>query len=345
MSMQIRINGKSFEGAKSGSINIGIDSVANSFNATLTNFWTSSISEIKSGDSVEIYMNEAKRFSGYIDKAHPAVGDDGNLITISGRSKAGDIIDCTPDTAQSEFKNQSFESLVNALVSPFGISASPNVSTGSIIKTANYEQGQTVFEFIKKEAIKKGLLLYSDESGNIVIDRAGTSSSGLNFVEGENILDCSASVDLSNRYSKYIVKGDQQSNQFIDETDATQAIAVATDSEIRYRTLIIIVDGVADNEICEQRAKWEATIRQGKSLSYSVKLQGWYFNLNQTCVLKSARIGANENLLISRIRNSFSENGKLCEMELVRPETFAEPPALALDKPKKDNPYFKEFGL
>jgi len=110
--------------------------------------------------------------------------------------------------------------------------------------------------------------------------------------------------------------------------------------------LIIIVDGVADNDICAQRAKWEAKIRRGKSVSYSVRLQGWYFNLNETCVLQSERIGANsEQLLISRIRNSFSPSGKICEMELVRPDTFAEAPTLALDKPKKENPYFKEFGL
>jgi len=327
MSMQFRINGKSFDGAKSGTINIGIDSIANSFNAVITNFWSSSVTEIKAGDSVEIYMDESKRFSGWIDNAQPSIGGDGNLVNISGRSKSGDIIDCTPDTAQSEFKNQTLESLIGALVSPFGISVSAKVSTGEIIKTANYEQGETILEFIKDEAVKKGLLLYSDSAGNIVIDRAGTVSSGLNFIEGENILDCSARVDYSNRYSKYIVKGDQQSNSFISEEDATQSIAIATDTEIRYRPLIIIVDGVADNDICAQRAKWEAKIRRGKSVSYSVRLQGWYFNLNETCVLQSERIGANsEQLLISRIRNSFSPSGKICEMELVRQIHSQKPP-------------------
>ncbi len=346
MSMQFNINGKSFEGANSGTINIGIDSIANSFNAVLTNFWASSITDIKAGDSVEIYANDKKRFTGWIDKAKPAIGSDGNLINISGRSKTGDLIDCTPDATQSEFKNQKLESLINALASPFGITVSSNVDTGNIIETANYEQGETILDFIKDEAIKKGLLLYSNSDGNIVIDRAGTVSSGLNFIEGENILDCSASVDYSNRYSKYIVKGDQQSNSFISEEDSTQAQAIAIDSEVRHRPLIIIVDGVADNDICLQRAKWEATIRQGKSITYSVKLQGWYFNLNQTCVLQSERIGAkSENLLISRIINSFSPTGKICEMELVNPDTYAQPPQLKLDKSKKENPYFKEFGL
>lgn len=346
MSFQLRINGKSYEGAKSGNINIGIDSVANSFSATVTNFWSSSVTEIKSGDSVEIYADGVKRFSGWIDRAQPSISEEGNLVSISGRSKAGDLIDCTPDATQSEFKNQSFESLVDIFADMFDISVSTNVDTGEIIETSNYEQGETIIEFLKKEAVKKGLLMYSDSSGNLVIDRAGTVSSGLIFKDGENILECSASVDYSNRYSKYIVKGDRQSNAFIEEADATESQAIAIDSEIRYRPLIIIVDGQADNAICEQRAKWEAAIRAGKSVSYSVKLQGWYFNLNELCVLDSRRIGANsESLLISRIVNSFDTNGRTCSMELVRPSTFAEPPSLTVEKPKKINPYLKEFGL
>lgn len=339
MSMELRIGGKSYDGAKSGSLNLNIDSVANSFSALVTNFWATSITEIKAGDSVEVYMEGSKRFTGWIDRASPDIGGQGNLVNISGRSKSGDIIDCTPDVTQSEFKNQTFESLVLALVAPFGLTVKANVSTGEVIESANYDQGESIFEFLKKEAIKKGLLMYSDTSGNLVIDKAGTTSSGLIFKEGENILSCNARVDYSNRFSKYIVKGDQQSNPYVDEEAATNPMAIATDEEIRYRPLIIMVSGKATDAICEQRAKWEAAIRIGKSVTYSVTLQGWYFNLNETCTLQSNRIGANESLLISKITNSFSESGKICTMELVRPITFSELPKLKVEKQKKVNPY------
>jgi prophage tail gpP-like protein len=339
MSFDLRIRGKSYSGAKSGSISLDIESIANSFTATVTNFWSESITDIKAGDSVDIYVDGSKRFSGWIDNAQPSISGGGNLISISGRSKAGDLVDCTPDANVSEFKNQSFEGLVNALASPFGVSATAKVSTGSAIETVNYEQGETIAEFIRKEAIKKELLLYSDSNGGIVIDNSGTTSSGLQFIDGQNILNATASVDYSQRYSKYIVKGDRPSTMQISEEDATESQAIATDSEIRYRPLIITVDGFADIEICKQRAKWEATIRKGKSVTYSVTVQGFFWNINQTCQLISNRLGANETLLISKIDNRFDQDGgKICNLTLVRPDAYAKQPDLNIEK-SSNNPY------
>jgi len=332
MSMEVRINGKSYSGLKSGSVSMSIEDIANQFSATLSNFWSESITEISSGDSIEIYMDGSKVLTGYIDIASPIIDQGGNLVTISGRSKAGDLVDCTPNETQSEFKKQTFTAIASALAGNFGIGISENTSTGGAIETVNYEQGETCHALLKREAEKKGLLLYSDTSGNVVIDRAGTQNSGLNFIEGENIINANVNIDFSKRFSKYIVRGDQQSTMELSEEDATRSQAIATDSEVRTRTLILIVDGNADNSVCKERAAWEATVRRGKSITYTVSLLGWYFNINQLCTLKSNRLGVDRSdLLITRIDNSFSEQGKICNLTLMSPDAFAQAP-LALEK-------------
>src|SRR4051794_20004275 len=98
--LELHIAGQRFVGWTSVSIDRSIDNLANTFSVESTTRWNldeeSDISiRIDEGDAVEVWFDGAHLLSGYIDDVEESVGPDSWTVSISGRSKAGDLCDCS----------------------------------------------------------------------------------------------------------------------------------------------------------------------------------------------------------------------------------------------------------
>jgi len=340
--MELLISGNNYQGVKSGSVTCSISSIANSFNATLNNFSKQQISSIKAGLPLSIKFEGELVLTGYIDAVSPSYDNRETSISIKGRSKAGDLVDCTLPEIGTEWKKKNVIQIANIWGSSFGISFTGE--SGSLIETINYEYGTEVFEALKKHTEKEGLIVYSLPNGNCLISVTNIGSSGLSFIEGQNIISFGGDIDLSNVFSSYIVKGSAQSNLQQSEEEASNAPNAVLNNKMRNRPLVIIADGNADIGVCKKRAEFEEKIRIGQSESYTVAVQGWLSttNLNKTAIMDlSNSFGIKKTMLISGMTLSVSEDGSTTEVTLANTEAFVtDQTKKTLDK----NPYtLQEF--
>lgn len=343
------INDTIYTGWLSVSVNISIENLSGTFQLTLTDRWAGLDNPvvIKGTDSCVLTINNQVVITGYIDRIYRAIDGKSHTITISGRDKSADLIDCSIVNGTGQYKMLSLVQIANRICEPFGINVTSNVATGAIFKTFNVEQGSSAYEALQKLCQARACLAVSNGLGDIVITQAGTNDTATPLVEGINILQASAENDYSYRFSQYIVKGQSQGNIDLDVDSITGSQAVVNDDEIlRYRPLVIVADGQADSKNCETRALWEKFTRKGRSRRFQVKTAGWIqpisgqiWALNQLITLQAPSLSVFDKLLVVGITFDLSDAGEIATLELTSPDAY-----LTIEVPSVDsdlNPYIE----
>lgn len=328
----LKVSGKDYSGWTSIEVTKGIENLSGAFNLILTNRWpgTKKAMDLRPGLECQVSISGETLINGYIDVLNINYSSDTHEIRVAGRDKAADLIDCSIAKGTGEWKNLTFDKIITELVSPFGITVKSEVSPGPAIKKFNIEQGMTVYEAIQKLCVQRGCLAISDNDGNILLTQAGTETGGTNLVEGDNILEASANYDFTQRFSEYIVKGQKAGSDNEDAVTATTPKANISDSNIgRYRPTVIIADGQNDKAKAEDRAKWEAAVRRGKSRVFEITVQGWsasknggIWKTNQKVTLKAPALGVSQGLVIANTIFRLDESGQKTVITLSPEEAF-----------------------
>ncbi len=338
----LKIAGKEHGGWTSATINLSMENLCGAFQLIVTNKWPGQTFalDIKIGDACEVYIDNDIVLTGYVDKVNPLIDANNHIITVEGRDKAGDLVDCSI-LGTHEWKNQKIEKIVQDICLPFGIPVITKVDTGLKLPTFNAEQTMTAFEAIKKVCSKRNCLAYSDGRGGLIINRAGTEKVATSIVEGVNFKSGSAEYDGTERFSQYICKGQRQGDDNSTADGITGAKAIAYDETItRYRPLIICAEGDATIADCQVRVNWEATVRKGKSRKYTTMVNGWRMQngdlwpLNNLVTLKSDSLKTGDSLLIAGINFKMDEGGEMSEMALIPADAYAVLPDNKIKKGK-----------
>lgn len=345
--VSILVGGQVFNGWQTVSVTENLESIANSFSIGLFDKFEGLKQSwpLRPGVPVRIVINNERALTGYIDKLNPRYTDENRGFTISGRSKAGDLVDCN-HKGPNEFKNISLEKLAEELVKPFGIKVILSVVPSVIDKFA-VKPGEKVAAALDRAARLQGFFFVSTRAGNIRLTKAAKNEKKFrattNLEQGVNILEATADYDDSKRFSEYIVKGQTVGlSDFFGEA-AAGAKGTAKDLGVtRYRPLEMIAEGKADSKACEVRAQWEASSRLAKAVRATARVQGWtqddgtLWGSNQLTRIKSQFLGINQQMLIvSAERLDGTDQGKTTNLTLVDPQSYnAEPEK---NKSKKDD--------
>ena len=157
----------------------GLDTMAGVFSISMVDKWRESKEKwpLVPGERVNVQIGGKPVITGYIDKLDVGVTNDDRSIVITGRDKTGDLIDSSAFADPSTFKNITIESLAKKFATEiFGIKVTLDGSSGLPFDKFTIKQGETVFEMLERAAKLRGLLLISDERGDLVItSRAGGS--------------------------------------------------------------------------------------------------------------------------------------------------------------------------
>jgi prophage tail gpP-like protein len=166
--------------------------------------------------------------------------------------------------------------LAAILAGPFGVSVSAEGDTGAPIPSCKLEQGETAFEALDKILKQRELLACPDGAGGLVLLKVGAREHATALKQGENILIASVDFDMADRYSDYIVQGQQPGNDEVYGLAACAVHAEGKDSAVtRYRPLIVRAESSVDAGTAAQRAAWEKTVRAARSVTVSVTVQGF----------------------------------------------------------------------
>lgn len=332
--LSLTVDGTIYKGWTSVSVTRSIEQAAAGFSIEVADKWQHDHLRwpIKPGDCCTVSLGDDVVIRGHVDDANPGIDAGSHRLSITGRCMVGDLVDCSAINTPDEWTGLTLEAVAQRLAAPFGIKVRALADTGEAFTPFKLQQGETAWEAIERMCRARAVLGVSDGRGGLLIIRAGQGRAGTNLVEGENILAAGARYSSKDRYSDYIVKGQQACSAGVDGVDAEAARSPrggAKDAHVtRYRPLLVLADSQATGHTPTARARWEATVRAGKSTRLNVTVQGWrmangkLWPLNTRSRVVSPMLDIDETMLITAVVYTLDDQGTRTELTLQHPDAF-----------------------
>lgn len=357
------IGASRLKGWKTVSVNRALDAIADTFTFTMVDVWDDSDSPLVPNEKCEIYilrttLGNQKRdlvLTGYLDSVD--IKADGTSITvkIDGRSKTGDLVDCSAEQLPSNSWNDTqLTTIIRDLLFQYDVdldfvSSSASGKDASLSLTVN--SGETIFEIIGRECKKRGILPVTNAYGNLELITSGDRISQDKIVLGENIIDATVTYDYANRFGSYLVKAQKKGDGSGWKNSTNTIYAESSDSVFgsRYRRKIIVLDGAGTNKDAQNTANWEAQVRAGRTGKLSVKLPSWHqsngdlWEVGTLVYCEIPPLKIQEQLLVNNIAFSQDDGGTIAQLELVNADTYSPAPPKATKVTKKSKK--KGFGF
>lgn len=341
--LELLVNGMKYSGWTSLGITRAIDAATTAFTATLTERWEGDEANqaqiepwpIVPGDAQEVRLAGISMVVGYVDIIKPSYSATDHTINIQGRDKVADLVDCSAVHSPDQWKNIDLLRFAQALAKPFDVSVVADVDVGEPFAVCKLQQGETAFKAIERYARQRRVLLMPDGAGGLLITRAGGRRATVGLVQGENILSASGTIDHSQRFSSYLIKGQAAYSADSDGETEAHIEGSVTDSGIkRYRPMLIVAETGGTSAGLQERATWEANSRIGKSAGASVTVQGWrqspggpLWEPGMLVYVRSSWLRCDGEMIIRQATYERGEGGTTTKLEIVSPQAFApEPP-------------------
>lgn len=214
--------------------------------------------------------------TGYIDRLSATLADTVHAITVSGRDRTADLVDCSAVHSPGSWRNVPLRKIVEDLVKPFGITVQITGDAGPNIPQFALQQGEAAWSAIERLLKFRGLIGWTQSNGSLLIGQPAKGAVIARLAEGENLLEISAEHDVTERFSEYVVKGQASGSDARNGEAVTLIGAKAKDAAVgRYRPLIVIAEEQSDRASAQKRADWEANTRAARSQPGTARLQGF----------------------------------------------------------------------
>ncbi len=280
--VELKVDGKIFSGWTSVTVNRSIETMAGYFDLGVNVQTSTDLSSLAPGKLFTLSIDGQTVITGYTDGRRRQMGADSMKITIAGRDKTADLIDCAAIYKGGQWKKRTLEQIARDLCQPYGVAVRwelTDAESAAPFSSFTLDHSETVYEALGRAARARGVLITSNAAGDLVFTRADESHSD-RLVLGENLLSVDFDEDYRDRFSEYTVKGHGRSNGKVGDTVDARTIAsqkgTATDSAItRYRPMIILADSKIDAQSATARALREQRRRLAKSVTFEAQLDGW----------------------------------------------------------------------
>lgn len=274
----LKVGGQAFEGWTSVSVQKGIRNPAGAFTLDFAERVRAEAAPlpIRRGDACEVLIGGEVVITGWIDKSSPGFDPRNRALSVSGRDKAGDLVDCAALNKPGVWRGRTLTQIAHDLVAPFGLSVTAKADVGAPFAQFALQQGETVWSAIERLARFRGLLAAPTASGQIELIRPGQRRADFALVQGENLLGGGAVHDDADRFSLYVLKGQSAGNDEVNGPAAAGPSAEVADAAVRrYRPTLIVAEEQATLASLRARAGWEASVRAANASAVTVDVQGW----------------------------------------------------------------------
>lgn len=277
--LTLLVNNRRHTGWKSIRVTAGILRAARDFSLTVSERFPGQNQPLRitPGMACQILIGNDAVVTGYVDLVNIAHNATDHQITVAGRSKTQDLIDCGVAPPWTNISNQTIVQMANALAEPYGVDIVDRLgSETDVIPDFAPNPGDPVFTIIEKKARTKGVLITDDAQGRLVLARAGNRRASTALKLGDNILTGNGSFDHRERFRRYEVRGQDKGSDFKRGTAITEPKAVVEDQTVRRtRNKYIVEESLIDLNRAQQRARWEAAVSAGKSTNATITVHGW----------------------------------------------------------------------
>lgn len=343
----LNVGGKQYAGWQSVKVMRGIESISGSFSLNVTERWANQGTPwpINEGDECSVKIGDETVITGYVDKRAPSFSKSDHALTIEGRDKTADLVDCSALLAQPEFRNFDVFKLAQKLCAPFNIGVSKlgiDLPGRPIIvpEKLHVDPGETVFNILEHAARLAGILLVSDGEGGLILTTAGTERAKSELVEGENILSAEAEFNSAGRFYRYLVLGQHAATDAFFGAEAAHIKGEAFDPNVtrQARVLVVRPENNVTDAFAKIRAQWEATVRAARGNSVTIRVPGWtqsdgsLWPINALVKVKSPRLRiSGEMLITSTTFEKSKREGSTTSLSLKPPKAYIVEPTVDRD--------------
>lgn len=236
---------------------------------------------IEPGQVCELVLDDTPVIRGYVERIERNLNTNVHEVLVTGRDAAGDLVDCSallPGDRSASLRDVNLTQIVAVLSAPFGLEVTAEVDVGPVFREWSIEDSETVWENIEMAARQRAVLVMSDTKGGLRITRAGLGEHPSALIEGENILSAQFVRDDTQRFNRYILRGQDKTFGGLDYygASAAQVEARADDPAIRApRVNYLLAEDLADGLSLKRRIAWELNIRRARGRRLAVSVQGW----------------------------------------------------------------------
>jgi prophage tail gpP-like protein len=287
--VRLEVNGVAYGGFRSGEFKLGLEQMCNSFNLRYSDVWIERGERppIEEGDRCKLIVDGNAMIDGWVDEAIRAYDAMHYELSCSGRSTAGDLVDCSAvkqagsNVTMGPWRNQRLSSIAADLVYPFAaVTLLVEGDEGAAIPKFVLQRGETVSAALCRLARLRSMLVYTAGT-TLVMAKVGTHRTdtilrgGINIPDA-NILGGERQASLADRFSDYIFKGQTRARDDVNGVAANQIGHAVEDHGVpRYRPTLIVAGGADGPSDLGARAIMERNQRAGRGERITVKVEGW----------------------------------------------------------------------
>lgn len=328
MSAVVQIGGRDYGGWTDVQVTRSLDDLASPFalSATLRYPGDDNPVKIPPGARCRVLLDGLRVLTGYVEVFDIDTSADSRVVSLAGRSKTLDLVASSVDWSGGAWKNRTVDQIAADVCRPFGIDVVVQASSDPI-PLVRVQQGETVFDLLDRIARLCALLLTDDADGNLVITRVGTTKARGRLSLPGNVLRSKLTIDVSQRYSEYICRGQTVGDDRSSGTTVAAVSGSAKDTIVeRYRPLILAPPTPVDRAGARTFAAYEASTRAGRSVNYEASVVGWLqtgasdaplWTPGEIVPVKDASCGVNAQLVMaSATFEQSSDSGTTTSMEL-----------------------------
>lgn len=326
--------GRRYGGVVSMRVSRGLDRMCTDAEITLAEQWSGSGGawQLVPFTPVTIMVGSDPIMTGYIDGVEPVMSPREHRVVIRARSKTEDLVDCMLDISSGQFQGYTLEQISRAVTKPFGIGVIVETNASMIVADATIQRAETVYQFLERLARMSAVLLTDNAQGNLVLTRTGSTKAAGALAYGKNIEAARGQLNVSKRFSNYIVKG--QSG--IKQTGSVQTMqrAVAIDPGVpRFRPHVSIAESQLSQAGMQQRANWERNYAFGRATLADIDVKGWrqpdgaLWVINQMVSVYCPPLQLNADMLIAAVSYQVADHGgTICRLTVGSPEGYTPDP-------------------
>lgn len=340
------VNGQRYGGWKTVRVSHSMRAIASKFSVSVSERYPGDpgLLPIRPGDEAEFYLGGQRVLVGHVDSRDAGFDAGSHTVSIAGRSKAADIVDCAPELGTYEFNGLTALQIAQRVAAPFGVTVEAEVAGLAPLDRFDIQPGETAFETIDRACKLAGVLPVARGDGGVVLTRESSAQTVTQLVEGENVKMASLQVDHSSRYARYIVAGQHFGTDTFSGFDASGIKAEAVDGNIRAaRATFLRVSSNLTQAQAKERAQWEAANRSAVGTTIAVSVAGWQqangalWPINRVVRARIPTLGVNGEFVIADAVYSQGAEGTQTDLTLAPRGAF-------IPQPEVPEQVFYEFG-
>jgi prophage tail gpP-like protein len=329
--VELLIGGTLYTGWKSVDVRVGVDRCAGSFELDVSDSWSSEAKRegIPPGSRCEVRISGEPVITGWVDEELISYDANNHSLRIVGRDAAGDLVDCSAIHQSGQWINRTIAQIAEDLCAPFDISVRVRGDVGERFRNFYIDNpGDTVYETLLRAARHRGLLLFSDGLGGLVIGRPSKERIATPIVLGQNVIGAHVTNNQSERFSDYIVVGQGNCNDETPVDLAAETKAQVSDGTIaRYRPLIIPSDETIQSADAQKRAVYERRVREANCREVVYTVKGWsheagIWRPDRIVAVRDDFARVRRDLYIAAVRYRLDDEGSTTELTTVAPGAY-----------------------